>query len=168
MMLVVLWVLAVPHDKQLLPGNALIICAVFDIPHRPCMSGDSLALRQNVPQVVKVSLHLPSTLKHLPSIITDYMLVTNSFRIKGRELSAILDSNTLSVYRHEDNTPVMQTCYSQGNWYEEIPTRLTTNEIEQIESLRVFTQQALMNKSRSALLEQTLRVACFSAGVRSR
>jgi len=92
---------------------------------------------------------LPSTLKHLPSIITDYMLVTNNFRIKGRELSASLDSNTLSVYRHGDNTPVMQTCYSQGNWYEEIPTRLTTNEIEQIESLRFFTQQVLMNKQRS-------------------
>ncbi|MDZ8029177.1 MAG: hypothetical protein RMX97_31450 [Nostoc sp. DedQUE11] len=46
---------------------------------------------------------------------------------------------------------MMQTCYSQGNWYEEIPTRLTTNEIEQIESLRVFTQQALMNKQRSHL-----------------
>ncbi|MHC5731869.1 MAG: hypothetical protein ACYTXY_48915, partial [Nostoc sp.] len=52
---------------------------------------------------------------------------------------------------------VMQTCYSQGNWYEDIPTRLTTNEIEQIESLLVFTQQVLMDKSRSALLEQTLR-----------
>ncbi|MDZ8263101.1 relaxase/mobilization nuclease domain-containing protein [Nostoc sp. ChiQUE01b] len=58
---------------------------------------------------------LPSTLKHLPSIITDYMLVTNNFRIKGQELSASLDSNTLSVYRHGDNTPVMQTCYSQRN-----------------------------------------------------
>jgi hypothetical protein len=92
---------------------------------------------------------LPSTLKHLPYIITDYMLVTNNFRIKGRELSVSLDSNTLSVYRHEDNTLVMQTCYSQGNWYEEIPTRLTTNEIEQIESLRFFTQQALINQQRS-------------------
>jgi hypothetical protein len=92
---------------------------------------------------------LPSTLKHLPSIITDYMLVTNNFRIKGRELSASLDSNTLSVYRHGDNTPVMQTCYSQRTWYEEIPTRLTTNEIEQIESLRFFTQQALINQQRS-------------------
>ncbi|MCC5668727.1 relaxase/mobilization nuclease domain-containing protein [Nostoc sp. CHAB 5784] len=91
---------------------------------------------------------LPSTLKHLPSTITDYMLVTNNFRIKGRELSASLDANILTVYRHED-TLVMQTCYSQGNWYEEIPTRLTTNEIEQIESLRVFTQQALMDKLRS-------------------
>ncbi len=79
------------------------------------------------------------------------MLVTNNSRIKGRELSASLDTNILTVYRHGDNTPVMQTCYSQGNWYEEIPTRLTTNEIEQIESLRIFTQQALMNKSRSAL-----------------
>ncbi|MCC5625786.1 hypothetical protein LC574_32770, partial [Nostoc sp. CHAB 5715] len=92
---------------------------------------------------------LPSNLKYLPSTITDYMLVTNNFRIKGRELSASLDANILTVYRHGDNTPVMQTCYSQGNWYEEIPTRLTTNEIEQIESLRVFTQQALMNKLRS-------------------
>ncbi len=92
---------------------------------------------------------LPSNLKHLPSTITDYMLVTNNFRIKGRELSASLDANILTVYRHGNNTPVMQTCYSQGNWYEEIPTRLTTNEIEQIESLRIFTQQALMNKSRS-------------------
>ncbi|WP_225225465.1 relaxase/mobilization nuclease domain-containing protein [Komarekiella delphini-convector] len=92
---------------------------------------------------------LPSNLKHLPSTITDYMLVTNNFRIKGRELSTSLDANILTVYRHGDNTPVMQTCYSQGNWYEEIPTRLTTNEIEQIESLRVFTQQALMNKLRS-------------------
>ncbi|WP_243713783.1 relaxase/mobilization nuclease domain-containing protein [Nostoc sp. 106C] len=99
---------------------------------------------------VPLSLNLlPSILKHLPSIITDYMLVTNNFRIKGRELSASLDSNTLSVYRHGDNTPVMQTCYSQRNWYEEIPTRLTTNEIEQIESLRFFTQQVLMNKQRS-------------------
>jgi hypothetical protein len=77
------------------------------------------------------------------------MLVTNNFRIKGRELSASLDGNILTVYRHGDNTPVMQTCYSQGNWYEEIPTRLTTNEIEQIESLRIFTQQALMGKLRS-------------------
>ncbi|WP_256875420.1 relaxase/mobilization nuclease domain-containing protein [Nostoc sp. C052] len=94
---------------------------------------------------------LPSNLKHLPSTITDYMLVTNNFRIKGRELSASLNGNILTVYRHGDNTPVMQTCYSQGNWYEEIPTRITTNEIEQIESLRVFTQQALINKSRSAL-----------------
>ncbi|WP_228013534.1 hypothetical protein [Nostoc edaphicum] len=92
---------------------------------------------------------LASTLKHLPFIITDYMLVTNNFRIKGRELSASLDSNTLSVYRHGDNTPVMQICYSQGTWYEEIPTRLTTNEIEQIESLRFFTQQALINQQRS-------------------
>ncbi|MHC5717251.1 MAG: relaxase/mobilization nuclease domain-containing protein, partial [Nostoc sp.] len=100
---------------------------------------------------------LPSNLKHLPSTITDYMLVTNNFRIKGRELSASLDGNILTVYRHGDNTPVMQTCYSQGNWYEDIPTRLTTNEIEQIESLLVFTQQVLMDKSRSALLEQTLR-----------
>ncbi|WP_223269881.1 hypothetical protein [Nostoc sp. 'Peltigera membranacea cyanobiont' 213] len=94
---------------------------------------------------------LPSNLKHLPSTITDYMLITNNFRIKGRELSASLDANILTVYRHGDNTPVMQTCYSQGNWYEEIPTRLTTNEIEQIESLRIFTQQALMGKLRSAL-----------------
>ncbi|MGF2010626.1 relaxase/mobilization nuclease domain-containing protein [Nostoc sp. DedVER01b] len=92
---------------------------------------------------------LPFNLKHLPSIITDYMLVTNNFRIKGRELSASLDSNTLNVYRHGDNTPVMQTCYSQGTWYEEIPTRLTTNEIEQISSLRFFTQQALINQQRS-------------------
>jgi Relaxase/Mobilisation nuclease domain len=92
---------------------------------------------------------LPSTLKHLPSIITDYMLVTNNFRIKGRELSASLNANILTVYRHGDNTPVMQTCYSQGEWYEEIRTRLTRNEIEQIESLRFFTQQALMDKSRS-------------------
>ncbi|MEH1934198.1 MAG: hypothetical protein V7L14_10815 [Nostoc sp.] len=91
---------------------------------------------------------LPFNLKHLPSTITDYMLVTNNFRIKGRELSASLDANILTVYRYGDNTLVMQTCYSQGNWYEEIPTRLTTNEIEQIESLRIFSQQALMNKSR--------------------
>ncbi|MCC5600631.1 hypothetical protein [Nostoc favosum] len=62
------------------------------------------------------------------------MLVTNNIRIKGRELSASLDTNILIVYRHGDNTPVMQTCYSQGNWYEEIPTRLTRNEIEQIDS----------------------------------
>ncbi|WDD36824.1 hypothetical protein PQG02_33795 (plasmid) [Nostoc sp. UHCC 0926] len=72
-------------------------------------------------------------------------------------MSASLDTNILTVYRHGDNTPMIQTCYSQGNWYEEIPTRLTTNEIEQIESLRIFTQQALMNKSRSALLCETLR-----------
>jgi hypothetical protein len=77
------------------------------------------------------------------------MLVTNNFRIKGRELSASLDSNTLSVYRHGDNTLVMQTYYSDGIWYEEIQTRLTRNEIEQIESLRFFTQQPLMNKQRS-------------------
>lgn len=77
------------------------------------------------------------------------MLVTNNFRIKGRELSASLDSNTVSVYRHGDNTPVMQTCYSQRTWYEKIPTRLTTNEIEQIESLHFFTQQALINPQRS-------------------
>ncbi|MCC5670117.1 hypothetical protein LC653_41590 [Nostoc sp. CHAB 5784] len=77
------------------------------------------------------------------------MLVTNNFCIKGRELSASLDANLLTVYRHEDNTPVMQIYYSQGKWYEEVPTRLTTNEIEQIESLRVFTQQALMGKLRS-------------------
>ncbi len=87
--------------------------------------------------------------EHLPSIITDYMLVTNSHRINGRELSATLDGNILTVCRHGDNTPVMQTCYHDGNWYEEIPTKLTTNEIEQIESLHVFTQQALIKKSYS-------------------
>ncbi|MBD2337375.1 relaxase/mobilization nuclease domain-containing protein [Calothrix sp. FACHB-156] len=92
---------------------------------------------------------LPSNLKHLPSTITDYMLVTNNSRIKGRELSAYLDTNILTIYRHGDHTPVMQTCYSQGDWYEKIPTRLTTNEIEQIESLRFFTQQAFMDKLRS-------------------
>jgi hypothetical protein len=43
---------------------------------------------------------------------------------------------------------VMQTRYRNGNWHEEISTQLTTNEIEQIESLRVFTQQALINRSR--------------------
>ncbi|BAY19936.1 hypothetical protein NIES21_58060 (plasmid) [Anabaenopsis circularis NIES-21] len=106
-------------------------------------------LEEQYPPIPPFLNLLPSTLKHLPSIITDYMLVTNNFRIKGRELSASLDSNTLSVYRHGDNTPVMQTCHSQGNWYEEIPTRLTTNEIEQIESLRFFTQQVLINQQRS-------------------
>ncbi len=87
--------------------------------------------------------------EHLSSIITDYMLVTNSPRINGRELSASLDGNILTVCRHGDNTPVMQTRYYNGNWYEEIPTKLTTNEIEQIESLHVFTQQALIKKSYS-------------------
>ncbi|KAB8314457.1 hypothetical protein SD81_038565 [Tolypothrix campylonemoides VB511288] len=92
---------------------------------------------------------LPSHLCHLPSTITDYMLVTNRLRINGRELSASLDENVLSVCRHGDNTPVMQTQYSEGKWYEVQPTRLTANEIEQIESLRTFTQQALINKSQS-------------------
>ncbi|NMF63255.1 hypothetical protein DP113_34520 (plasmid) [Brasilonema octagenarum UFV-E1] len=92
---------------------------------------------------------LPLTLEHLPSVITNYMLVTNSPRIKGRELSASLHENILTVYRHQDDTPVMQTRYVEGNWYEEKPTRLNENEIEQIESLRTFTQQALINKSQS-------------------
>ncbi|RAM48005.1 MAG: hypothetical protein C6Y22_30280 [Hapalosiphonaceae cyanobacterium JJU2] len=87
--------------------------------------------------------------EHLSLIITDYMLVTNSPRINGRELSASLDGNILTICRHGDNTPIMQTSYHDGNWYEEIPTKLTTNEIEQIESLRVFTQQALIKKSHS-------------------
>ncbi|NJM74394.1 MAG: hypothetical protein HC862_32555 [Scytonema sp. RU_4_4] len=92
---------------------------------------------------------LPLTLEHLPSVIINYMLVTNSPRIKGRELSASLDENILSVYRHQDDTPIMQTRYVEGNWYEEKPTRLNENEIEQIESLRTFTQQVLIKKSQS-------------------
>ncbi|MBR8838781.1 MAG: relaxase/mobilization nuclease domain-containing protein [Stigonema ocellatum SAG 48.90 = DSM 106950] len=85
----------------------------------------------------------------LATVITDYMLVTNSPRINGRELSASLDGNILTVCRHGNEIPVMQTRYHDGKWHEEIPTQLTTNEIEQIESLRVFTQQALINKSLS-------------------
>lgn len=134
-----------PHLKEQHPQQ--------DISEENCLStAQQILEEQSSPVHASVTL-LPSTLKHLPSTITDYMLITNNFRIKGRELSAILDSNTLSVYRHGDNTPVMQTCYSQGNWYEEIQTRLTTNEIEQIESLRVFTQQVLINQQRSALLD---------------
>ena len=77
------------------------------------------------------------------------MLITNSPRINGRELSASLDGNVLTVCRHGNDIPVMQTRYHDGKWHEEIPTQLTTNEIEQVESLRVFTQQALINKSLS-------------------
>ncbi|MFL9458425.1 hypothetical protein AB0758_46460 [Tolypothrix bouteillei VB521301_2] len=91
---------------------------------------------------------LQSNIKDLATVITNYMLVTNSYRINGRELSASLDGNVLTVYRHGDDIPVMQTRYRNGNWHEEISTQLTTNEIEQIESLRVFTQQALINRSR--------------------
>ncbi|WP_242062963.1 relaxase/mobilization nuclease domain-containing protein [Nostoc sp. FACHB-145] len=129
-----------PHPKKQHPQQ--------DISEENGLTAKQFLEEQSSPIPPSLNL-LPSNLKHLPSIITDYMLVTNNFRIKGRELSASLDSNTLSVYRHGDNTPVMQTCYSQRTWYEEIPTRLTTNEIEQIESLRFFTQQALMNKQRS-------------------
>ncbi|KOP24381.1 hypothetical protein AMR41_21840 [Hapalosiphon sp. MRB220] len=129
-----------PHPQKQYPQQ--------DISEENGLTAKQFLEEQSSPVPPSLNL-LPSTLKHLPSIITDYMLVTNNFRIKGRELSASLDSNTLSVYRHEDNTLVMQTCYSQGNWYEEIPTRLTTNEIEQIESLRFFTQQALINQQRS-------------------
>lgn len=85
----------------------------------------------------------------LATVITDYMLVTNSPRINGRELSASLDGNVLTVCRHGNDIPVMQTRYHDGKWHEEIPNQLTTNEIEQIESLRIFTQQALINKSLS-------------------
>ncbi|MUG91712.1 relaxase/mobilization nuclease domain-containing protein [Scytonema sp. UIC 10036] len=91
---------------------------------------------------------LQSNIKDLVTVITNYMLVTNSYRINGRELSASLDGNVLTVCRHGDDIPVMQTRYHNGKWHEEIPTQLTTNEIEQIESLRVFTQQALINRSR--------------------
>ena len=77
------------------------------------------------------------------------MLVSNSSRINGQELNASLDGDVLTVCRNEDNTPVMQTQYSEGNWYEEILTQLTPNEIKQIESLRTFTQQALISKSQS-------------------
>ncbi|MBD2254379.1 relaxase/mobilization nuclease domain-containing protein [Nostoc parmelioides FACHB-3921] len=123
-------------------------CPQQDISEENGLTAKQFLEEQSSPTPPSLTL-LPSTLKHLPSIITDYMLVTNNSRIKGRELSASLDSNTLSVYRHGDNTPMMQTCYSQGNWYEEIPTRLTRNEIEQIESLCFFTQQALINQQRS-------------------
>ena len=85
----------------------------------------------------------------LATVITDYMLVTNSPRINGRELSASLDGNVLTVCRHGNDIPVMQTRYHDGKWHEEIPTQITTNEIEQVESLRVFTQRALINKSLS-------------------
>jgi Relaxase/Mobilisation nuclease domain len=90
---------------------------------------------------------LASSIKHLPKIITDYMLVNNSARINGRELSASLDGDMLTVCRHRENIPVMQAKYEQGDWYENVVSRLTQNEIEQIESLRVFTQQALINRS---------------------
>ncbi|GBE93838.1 relaxase/mobilization nuclease domain-containing protein [Nostoc cycadae] len=129
-----------PHPQKQYPQQ--------DISEENGLTAKQFLEEQSSPIPPSLNL-LPSNLKHLPSIITDYMLVTNNFRIKGRELSASLDSNTLSVYRHGDNTPVMQTCYSQRTWYEEIPTRLTTNEIEQIESLRFFTQQALINQQRS-------------------
>ncbi|MDF5732145.1 MAG: relaxase/mobilization nuclease domain-containing protein [Rhizonema sp. PD38] len=92
---------------------------------------------------------LPPNIKHLATVITDYMLVTNNLRINGRELSASLDGNVLTVCRHGNDIPVMQTRYHDGKWHEKIPTQLTTNEIEQVESLRVFTQQALINKSLS-------------------
>ncbi|PLZ98953.1 hypothetical protein CI594_11465 [Fischerella thermalis CCMEE 5196] len=137
-----------PHPKKQYPQQ--------DISEENGLTAKQFLEEQSSPVPPSLNL-LSSTLKHLPSIITDYMLVTNNFRIKGRELSASLDSNTLSVYRHGDNTPVMQTCYSQENWYEEIPTRLTTNEIEQIESLRFFTQKVLMNKQRSALRSSASR-----------
>ena len=90
---------------------------------------------------------LESSIRHLPKIITDYMLVTNSPRINGRELSANLDGDMLTVFRHRENIPVMQAKYEQGDWFENVVSRLTQNEIEQIESLRVFTQQVLMNRS---------------------
>ena len=110
-----------------------------------------------VPKVVATPVVEPPTpqatptpnTKHLATVITDYMLVTNSPRINGRELSAKLDGNVLTVCRHGNDIPMMQTRYYEGKWHEEIPTQLTTNEIEQIESLRVFTQQALINRSRS-------------------
>jgi hypothetical protein len=92
---------------------------------------------------------LASAICHLPSVITDYMLVTNNYHINGRELSAFLVKNILTVCRHGHDAPVMQVRYHDDGWYEEIQTQLTTNEIEQIESLRFFTQQALMNISRS-------------------
>nr|MDZ8016423.1 relaxase/mobilization nuclease domain-containing protein [Nostoc sp. ZfuVER08] len=129
-----------PHPKKQYPQQ--------DISEENGLTAKQILEEQSSPISTSLNL-LPSTLKHLPSIITGYMLVTNNFRIKGRELSASLNANILTVYRHGDNTPVMQACYSQGNWYEGIPTRLTRNEIEQIESLRFFTQQALINKQRS-------------------
>lgn len=129
-----------PHPQKQYPQQ--------DISEENGLTAKQFLEKQSSPVPPSLNL-LPSTLKHLPSIITDYMLVTNNSRIKGRELSASLDSNTVSVYRHGDNTPVMQTCYSQRTWYEKIPTRLTTNEIEQIESLHFFTQQALINPQRS-------------------
>lgn len=102
-----------PHPQKQYPQQ--------DISEENGLTAKQFLEEQSSPVPPSLNL-LPFTLKHLPSIITDYILVTNKFRIKGRELSASLDSNTLSVYRHGDNTLVMQTCYTQENWYEKIQT----------------------------------------------
>ncbi len=90
---------------------------------------------------------LPASIRYLPEIIINYMLATNSPRINGRELSANLDGKTLTICRHGENIPVMQAEYQEGNWYEKIPNKLTKNEIEQIESLRLLAQKQLISKS---------------------
>lgn len=112
-------------------------------PHEASLT---LASTKSLPQEEKIA----STLS---LIITEYMLAANSPRIRGKELSASQDGDILTVCRHSDDTPVMQTRKSDGKWYEEIPTRLTESEIKQIESLKRYIEQAQVKSQSQARME---------------
>ncbi|NEU71759.1 relaxase/mobilization nuclease domain-containing protein [Hassallia byssoidea VB512170] len=113
---------------------------------QPHLASLTLASTGSLPKEEKIA----STLS---SVITEYMLAANSPRIRGKELSASQDGDILTVWRHSDDTPVMQTRKSDGKWYEEIPTRLTESEIKQIESLKRYIQQAQVKSQSQARME---------------
>jgi hypothetical protein len=134
-------------NDSLTPDNASRLVS-SDTPEGVCAPHNRDAEVSTVADLPTPVASVQSNIKDLATVITHYMLVTNSLRINGQELSASLDRNVLTVCRHGDDIPVMQTRYYNGNWREEIPTQLTTNEIKQIESLRVFAQQELINRLR--------------------
>ncbi len=86
---------------------------------------------------------LNAELQHLPKIITNYMLAANSAVLRGKELTAILDGNTLTVKRNGEDNPVMEAVLENKNWYAISQSSLTEHDIEQIESLQHYMQQTL-------------------------
>ncbi|MBW4512899.1 MAG: relaxase/mobilization nuclease domain-containing protein [Scytonematopsis contorta HA4267-MV1] len=86
---------------------------------------------------------LDAELQHLPKIITDYMLAANSPVLRGKEVTATLDGNTLTLKRNGENNPIIEAVLDNESWYTISEPKLTEYDIEQIESLQHYMQHTL-------------------------
>ncbi|MBW4513048.1 MAG: relaxase/mobilization nuclease domain-containing protein [Scytonematopsis contorta HA4267-MV1] len=89
---------------------------------------------------------LDESVQHLPKIIVNYMVANDNPVINGRELSVILDGQNLTVRRHGEDKPIMEVVLNEGSWYQISETSLTSNEIDQLESLEEFTKKILQSQ----------------------